>query len=190
MRKIAFVLLGVLAAASLADAQIPTSGNIFVGYSYENTNWSGLNSGLSRPNLSGWEASLEGKLFPHLGIVTDFSGHYGSESFTVVVPAVPARITTHVTGHEWELLFGPRLSIPVGNITPFAEAMFGLAHIHNGGDLPSTANTSFATALGGGLDYKLIKFLAVRLEVDYVQTRFYSTKQNNLRLSPGLVFRF
>jgi hypothetical protein len=68
--------------------------------------------------------------------------------------------------------------------------MFGVAHIHNGGDFPSSANTSFATALGGGLDYRLIKFFALRLEVDYLKTRFYDTHQNNLRLSPGLVFRF
>lgn len=188
MGKIAFILFVLMLFASLSAAQIPASGNIFVGYSYENTDWSGLHSGLSRPNLSGWAASLEGKVFPHLGIVTDFSGHYGSQSFTV--PAPGGLMQVNATGHEWELLFGPRLSIPVGNITPFAEAMFGVAHIHNGGDFPSTANTSFATALGGGLDYRLIKILALRLQVDYVQTRFYSTKQNNLRLSPGLVFRF
>jgi opacity protein-like surface antigen len=190
MGKIAFVLFILMLFASLAAAQIPTSGNIFVGYSYENTNWSGLDSSLSRPNLSGWAASLEGKVFPHLGIVTDFSGHYGSQSFTEFPPAGPGPVTVNVTGHEWELMFGPRLSIPVGKLTPFAEALFGVAHVHNGGDFPSTANTSFATGLGGGLDYRLIKFFALRLQVDYVRTRFYSTKQNNVRLSPGIVFRF
>ena len=190
MRKIACAIIGVFLLASLAAAQIPTSGNIFVGYSFENTNWSGLDSSLSRPNLNGWEASLEGKIFPHLGIVTDFGSHYGSQSFTELPPAGPGPIKVNVTGHQWEVLFGPRLSIPVGNVTPFAEAMFGVAHVHNGGDLPSTANTSFATALGGGIDYRLIKFFAVRLEVDYLRTHFYGTRQNNLRMSPGLVFRF
>ena len=188
MRKMAYVSLGVLLLGSLATAQ--TSGNIFVGYSFENTNWAGLNSSLSRPNLNGWEASLEGKVFPHLGIVTDFASHYGSQSFLTFPPAGPGPIRVNVTGHEWEVLFGPRLSIPVGNLTPFAEAMIGVAHVHNGGDFPSTANTSFATAIGGGLDYRLIKFLAVRLEGDYLQTRFYSTTQNNLRLSTGVVLRF
>ena len=68
--------------------------------------------------------------------------------------------------------------------------MIGVAHIHNGGTLPGPTNTSFATALGGGLDFRLIRILALRLEVDYLQTRFYSTTQNNLRLSPGVVVRF
>jgi len=179
--------LGVFLLASFAAAQIPTSGNIFVGYSFENTNWSGIDSGLGRPNLNGWGASLEGKVFPHVGIVTDFSSHYGSESFVAETPNGPQRI--NVSGHEWEVLFGPRLSIPVGNFTPFAEAMLGIAHIHNG-DQVDHSNTSFATALGGGLDYQLIRILAVRLEVDYVGTRFFDTKQNNVRISPGLVLRF
>jgi len=188
MRTTVYLGLTLLLLSSFGLAQIPTSGNIFVGYSYVNTDWSGLNSGLSRPNLNGWEASLEGKVFPHIGIVADFAGHYGSQSFTENTPSGPIRV--NVTGHGWELLFGPRLSIPVGNLTPFAEAMFGLAHIRNGGTFPGPTNTSFATALGGGMDYRLIKFLALRLQVDYLQTRFYSTTQNNLRLSPGLVFRF
>lgn len=188
MRKMAYIVLGVFWLASFAGAQIPTSGNIFVGYSFENTNWSGIDSGLARPNLNGWEASLEGKVFPHVGIVTDFSSHYGSESFVLESLNGPLRV--NVTGHEWEILFGPRLSIPIGNFTPFAEGMIGVAHIHNGGDFPSSSNTSFATALGGGLDYRLIRILAVRLEVDYVGTRFFDTKQNNVRLSTGIVLRF
>jgi len=188
MRKISYLGLLVLILAGLAAAQIPTSGNIFVGYSFENTNWNGIDSGLGRPNLNGWEASLEGKVFPHIGIVTDFASHFGSQSFTQDTPEGPVRV--NVTGHEWELLFGPRVSIPVGNWTPFAEGMVGLAHIHNGGDFPSSANTSFAAGVGGGLEYRLIKVLAVRLEVDYVKTRFFDTSQGNLRISPGLVLRF
>src|SRR5215471_8148863 len=130
MRKIALITLALFVLTALAAAQIPTSGNIFVGYSFENTDWAGLSSGLSRPNLHGWEASLEGKVFPHVGIVADFAGHYGSEGFTEQTLGGPVHV--NITGHEWEVLFGPRLSIPVGNLTPFAEAMFGVAHIHNG----------------------------------------------------------
>lgn len=188
MRKIGFMAVAILLCAGLAGAQVPTSGNIYLGYSFENTDWSGLNTLLSRPNLHGWEGSLEGKLFPHIGIVTDFSQHFGSESFNAVPPEGPP--TINVTGHGWEILFGPRLSIPVGNITPFAEAMFGVGHISNGGAVPSTSNTSFATALGGGLDFKIVRPLALRFEGDYLQTRFYSQTQNAVRLSTGLVFRF
>lgn len=193
MRKIGFVVIAMLLFASLASAQVPTSGNIYLGYSFENTDWSGLESTLSRPNLHGWEGSLEGKIFPHVGIVTDFSQHFGSQNFTELTPNGPQSV--HVTGHGFEILFGPRLSIPIGNFTPFAEALFGVGHISNGGstfggNLPSTSNTSFATALGGGLDFKIVRPIAWRVEADYLRTHFYSTGQNAVRLSTGVVFRF
>jgi opacity protein-like surface antigen len=192
MRRIAFMSLVVCLFAGLATAQVPTSGNVFLGYSFENTDWSGLGSGLTRPNLSGWEASLEGKIFPHIGIVADLSGHYGSENLGVlpVQPAGTSAENISVTGHELEVLFGPRVSIPIGKFTPFAEAFFGVAHIHNGGALPSSANTSFGTALGGGLDYKIIRPIGVRMEADYVQTRFFSATQDNFRFSTGVVVHF
>jgi opacity protein-like surface antigen len=188
MRRIVFVLVLVGLFAGLASAQVPTSGNVFFGYSFENSDWSGLSSGLNRPNLSGWEASLEGKVFPHIGIVADLSGHYGSESFTAATPSGTTDV--NVTGHELEVLFGPRVSIPVGKLTPFVEAFFGVAHIHNGGDFPSSSNTSFGTALGGGLDYRIIRPIAVRVEADYLQTRFFNTTQDNFRFSTGVVVRF
>lgn len=171
--------------AGLASAQVSTAGNIFLGYSFENASASALDH-LTRPNLHGWEGSLEGKLAPWVGLVTDISGHYGSQTFTEFTPAGPTNVK--VTGHEYEVLFGPRVSVSVGKITPFGEFMIGLAHIGSGGAFPT--NTSFATALGGGLDYRLFRPIAVRVEGDYVHTSFFSTGQNNIRLSTGIVFRF
>jgi opacity protein-like surface antigen len=143
---------------------------------------------LSRPNLQGWDAPLEGKISPWFGLVTDYSNHYGSQSFVELTPNGP--IPAKVTGHELEVVFGPRVSVSVGKFTPFAEAMVGVGHISTGGTFPGPANTSIATALGGGIDYRLIRPVALRLEGDYVQTRFFSATQNNLRLSTGIVFRF
>jgi opacity protein-like surface antigen len=68
--------------------------------------------------------------------------------------------------------------------------MVGLAHIHTGGTLPGPSNTSFATAVGGGLDYRLFRPVAWRVEGDYLHTKFFNTAQNNLRLSTGIVVRF
>ncbi len=187
MRKVLSTVIALFFFAGLAAAQVP-SGNVFFGYSYENTNSSALDLNLDRANLHGWEASLEGKMLPWIGIVADFSGHYGSQNFVQVTPNGTS--TINVTGHEQEVLFGPRVSIPVGKFTPFAEGMVGLAHIHTGGTLPGPSNTSFASALGGGLDYRLIKPVALRVEGDYIHTSFFNTTQNNLRLSFGVVLRF
>jgi len=192
MLKAACLGAALVLLAGLANAQLP-SGNVFVGFSYERTNSTAFGPNLVRttvssPNLHGWEASVEGKIFPFIGIVGDVSGHYGSQSFAEATPN--GLLNINVTGHEQEYLAGPRLSVPIGKFTPFAEAMVGAAHIHTGGTLPGPSNTSFATALGGGLDYRLFGPIAARVEGDYLRTSFFNSTQNNFRLSLGAVFRF
>ena len=50
-------------------AQIPTSGNVYFGYSLNHGGTGVTDSG----TLNGWEGSLEGKVFPHVGLVADVS---------------------------------------------------------------------------------------------------------------------
>jgi hypothetical protein len=195
--------LGAVAIASVffcvaANAQIPTSGNVFFGYSYFNrgglsSNLSiGLPSETSRDNMNGWEASAEGKILPFIGMVADFSEHYGANNcpIPVLVPVGTGPSSFPCSGlisHEQNFLFGPRVSISVSKIRPFAEALFGAGHASTNG---FGSNTSFATAIGGGLDYKIIRPLAWRFQGDYVQTRFFGSTQSNVRLSTGIVLRF
>jgi len=185
MMKVACIGVALFLFAGLASAQVPASGNIFFGYSFENAGSSAIVD-VTRPNLQGWEGSLEGKIAPWVGLVTDFSGRYGTQSFTVLGPEEPVNIS--VTAHEYSVLFGPRVSVPVGKITPFGEFMVGLAHIGSGGAYAT--NTSFETSLGGGIDYRLFRPIAWRFEGDYVHTEFFSTSQNDIRLTTGIVFRF
>jgi len=171
-----------------ANAQVPPSGNVFVGYSYDNAR--ALFGVTNRKSLNGWEGSLEGKIFPWVGAVVDFSGYYGSED----LPSLPipcafgsACPPSHVSTHVENVLFGPRVSFSAGKIRPFAEALFGVGHVNANA---AGSDTSFATALGGGLDYKIIRPIAWRFQGDYLQTRFFGTTQNNVRLSTGIVMRF
>lgn len=188
MLKAVGIAVALLLFTALANAQVPTSGNIFVGYSFENADSSAFNLvGVSRPNLNGWEASLEGKVFPAVGIVADFSGHYGSTNIQELPPA-GGPINVNVTGHEEEVMFGPRFSVPVGKFRPFAEFEFGVGHINTDNGFGS--NTSFAMAFGGGIDYRIVRPLAWRFEGDYVSTRFFGSSQSDVRISTGLVFRF
>lgn len=185
MRNSVFVVCSLLLLAGLASAQIPTSGNVFFGYSFYNTDLSSIDSA----NTNGWELSVEGKALPWVGIVADFDGHYGSQNFVFcTVPQGPPCGVFNASFTEHNFLFGPRVSMSVGKFRPFAEALFGGAHISANNGVSS--DTSFATALGGGLDYKIIKPIAWRFQGDYVQTRFFGTTQNNVRLSTGIVVRF
>jgi hypothetical protein len=192
MRKIALIFSSLLLFATLAAAQIP-SANVFFGYSYYNTD----PSSIERVNTNGWEASVEGKIIPLLGFVADVDSHYGSQNFlcTQTSQGCPVSVisgqgtaTLNDSFTEYNFLFGPRVSVSVSKFRPFAEALFGGAHVslnHNAG-----SDTSFATAIGGGLDYKIIRPVAWRFQGDYVQTRFFGATQNNVRISTGFVLRF
>lgn len=183
MRK-AIILLALF-SAGVAAAQIPTAGNVYFGYTYYNTQLS-----VTRGSLNGWQGTLEGKLFPVLGIVADITGHYGSQEFPNPGATCPVGVVCSplsVNAHIYEALFGPRVSVPVGKFRPFAEAEFGVGHVTTNG---FGSDTSWATALGGGLDYRILRPLAWRFQGDYVRTQFFSGHQNNVRLSTGIVIRF
>jgi opacity protein-like surface antigen len=182
MRKAVIILVGILLFSGLALAQVP-GGNIYFGYTYYNTDLS-----LHRGNLNGFEATLEGKLVPVLGIVADITGHYGSLSFPFSCPVSPGpTCTASANAHQYEVMFGPRVSIPVGKFRPFGEFEVGVGHVTTNG---FGSDTSYATAVGGGLDYKIFGPVAWRLEGDYVRTHFFSAGQNNFRFSTGIAFRF
>jgi len=178
-RKKLVILLSLFLLTSLAAAQVP-KGNIFFGYSYVTAD---LNTN-DRSNLNGWEGSLEGKVLPFVGIVADFSGHYGSNNF----PSGTTIIS--VDGREHNFMFGPRVSAPIGKFRPFVHALLGAGHVSVSAPGFSASDTSLATAIGGGLDYHLAPALAWRFQGDYLQTRFFGNTQNNARLSTGIVLNF
>jgi hypothetical protein len=182
-----FIALAIVLFTGLANAQIPR-GNVFFGYSYYNTDLSSID----RANTNGWEASLEGKVIPWVGIVADFDSHYGSQNFPTICPACPVGVplsgTVNASFTEENFLFGPRVSVSVAKFRPFAEALFGGAHVSANNGIGS--DISFATALGGGLDYKIIPLVAWRFQGDYVQTRFFGATQDNVRFSTGIVVHF
>lgn len=185
MRNVLFSAIIFCLFATLATAQVPTSGNVFFGYSYDHTNLSGIDS----ISTNGWEATLEGKVLPFIGIVADFSAYYGSEDFPAPnvcgIPCVGPTFNVNVSEHNY--LFGPRVSMSVGKFRPFAEGMIGVGHAN--ANAAGTDN-SFASAVGGGLDYRLIRLIAWRFQGDYMHTHLFGTAQNNVRLSTGIVVHF
>jgi hypothetical protein len=188
VRNLFLITLTAGLFCSMVAAQVPTSGNVYFGYSYYHTNLSSIDTA----GTNGWVGSLEGKVFPFVGIVADISAHYGSQNFPTAIPPCPVPApncsgTINVDVSEHNYLFGPRVSFSAGRFRPFAEAMFGVGHV-NANDAGS--DTSFATALGGGIDYRIFRPIAWRFEGDYVQTRFFGAHQNNTQLSTGIVFKF
>ena len=175
MQKISGIVIALLLLGGAGFAQVPTSGNVFIGYSYNRANFAG-----DGVNLNGWTGALEGKVAPFLGVVADISGEYGSG----------------VSQHN--VLFGPRVSTSIGRIRPFAHVLVGVSHVSGapffqvvgGGSGGGGSDTSFSDAIGGGIDYKLIKLIAWRFQGDLLQTRFFDDTQNDFRFSTGVVVHF
>jgi hypothetical protein len=184
----------LLLFATLASAQLP-GGNVYVGYSFVRadipTNTI-LATTSGSTNFSGWNGSLELKFLPWVGGVADFGGNYGTQHINlnceVIVPCPTTSFNANLNLHTY--LFGPRVSVPIGRVTPFAHALFGLAQTGGHALSFSESDSSFSTALGGGIDYRLIRPIAWRLQGDLLHTRFFGSTQNNFRFSTGLVLRF
>lgn len=168
-----------MAAAGMA--QIPSLGNVYLGYALNHGSTGATRSG----TLNGWEASVEGKMLPFVGIVADFGAQYGTQQI------LPAFGFGNESVRVESYLFGPRASVTVGKFRPFAHALIGAAHVNeSSAGLTFNSETQFADALGGGLDYHLIPRVSWRVQLDDLQTRFNGRRQDNTRFSTGLAFRF
>lgn len=182
MRKLFFIATLLLALPLVALAQEAPKAEIFGGYSYLRFNPDGPSNSL---DMNGWNASAAVNFTKYAGIVADFSGHYDEISFT----------GGKVDISSYLFLVGPRFSLRKNEtVTPFGHVLLGAMRAH------ASANTlagrikdndsAFAMAIGGGVDAKVTKNLAVRIfQADYVLTRFDDETQNNFRVSTGLVLR-
>ena len=190
MKKLALLCGAMLLFAGLASAQDSPKVEAFGGYSYLR-----VNPGFEAPgeNFNGGSGSVAYNFTPMLGVVADFGGYHWSQQ------GVDATAVTY--------LFGPKVALRHGPITPFAQALFGGAHL-SGSDnnecdtvrirpqgtiqeCGSGSENAFSMAIGGGMDYEIKQGLSWRIiQGDYLLTRFFGDTQNNGRLSTGVVFRF
>jgi len=182
------LLVSLLAVLSLfgatAHAQDTPKVDVFAGYSYLQAN-PGV-SGVDSFHLQGGSASAAYNFNNWLSGVADFGGYNNGNIHN---SGASGTLTTY--------LFGPRVSYRhLGRFTPFGQVLFGAAHANSSVFGTTNSENSFATSVGGGVDYRLFHHLAIRpFQVDYLLTRFGvgtsgTQSQNNLRVSTGIVFRF
>ncbi|HLI64491.1 MAG TPA: outer membrane beta-barrel protein [Terriglobales bacterium] len=170
------VVLALLVLGSLAAQAQQGAGKIdlFGGYSYFDGSTSG-NAG--RYGLNGWNGQATYNFSRWLGATADFGGYYGSPF--------------SASSNDYTFLFGPTVSIGMGHVTPFAHALFGVDRFHTTVVGGSGTDSSFAMAVGGGLDVPVKGIFAIRAaQLDWLRTSHFSNSQNNLRVSTGVVFRF
>ena len=190
LRKVLVVLFSLAAFGSHGWAQIPRGGDVFIGYSFSQGETNAGALGTRGSNMNGWEGSAEAKFLPWIGLVGDFDWHYGGADFATCAPAPCTPQKSRVNASRHNLLFGPRASMSFGKYTPFAEFLMGIAHQVDSGAGVSVVDNSFATAIGGGLDYRLIKGFAWRVQADSIHSGLFGPGGKDLRLSTGLVIIF
>jgi opacity protein-like surface antigen len=168
-----------------AQAQDVPKFDVFAGYSYVREN--PATSGIGSFSMNGGSASLAYNATPWLSAVADFGGYHTDN---ILGTGIDGTLSTY--------LFGPRISYRHDSrITPFGQVLFGVAHIGGDNGLAfSTSNNSVAMAIGGGVDFKVSHRFSIRpVQVDYLMTHFNelgtgAQRQNNLRVSTGVVFHF
>jgi Outer membrane protein beta-barrel domain len=181
LRKLSAIAFVLCLLGAAAVAQVPTSGNVYFGYS--------LNHGTVDPladtgTLNGWEASLEGRVLPHIGLVAEVSQQFGSLFFLPINDNVDVRTE--------QFLFGPRLSFRAGPVRPFVHVLVGVGHAHEINHFAGyeDSDTAFANTFGGGVDYRLAGPLNWRVELESLNTNFFGDWQHNTRFSTGIAVHF
>jgi len=179
MKKLVLVAVLLFGFSVLAVAQDVPVAEVFGGYSYVRVNPTAQQSSDS-VNLNGFSTSIALNANKIAGVVVDFGGYYGT---------VPNE--SNVNLHIYSLMFGPRINIRKGKVTPFVQALFGYAHaavVSN--DTTYSKENDFAMAYGGGVDINVNKHISIRpAQVEYVGIKSGQDLLNNFRYSAGIIFK-
>lgn len=179
------IVVGLLFCGS-GRAQEASRVDVGVDYNYLRTN--APPGGCGCITLQGGDGWLSFNFTHHVAVVGQVSGQHAS----------------NIAGSGADLTFtsflaGPRVSFDVSRrLVPFAQVLFGGAHASGslapGNSFVDGSSNAFAMTAGGGIDIGLSRRLAIRAaELDYFMTRFkngVNDRQNNLRVSAGIVFHF
>ena len=172
---LALALLLVLLAASPLAAGEPLGTNLFGGYSYLK---------LDESSRHGANLALDFRAFGPVAGFVDVSTHWGSEE------GVSLNDVTLMAGPG--VRFGNRLGTAF-----FVRALAGL--VQDKGTVSvldvdiSETDSRFGVLAGGGVDFRVTKKLAARVQADYLWndvSEGVASSSSGLRASAGIVYRF
>ena len=160
---------------------------LYGGYSYVFRTFNPTSNSVAFAGRNGWDASFKVPVIgSFLGVKGDVSGSYLNNDLD------PNLNTKSLT-----FLIGPQVGFHLGRSTLFAHGMVGSAHLTEKPLPDLRSDTTFAVAVGAGLDVGLSRYFAWRITGDYFNTHYRATDQNireilnsNGRVSTGPVLRF
>jgi hypothetical protein len=176
---LAFLLIVLFGRTVLTHAQTDTPKlEAYGGFDYVRFNVNADVSGFppsSSYNLFGGGGQIEYNATDRFGIVGGFAG-VGSVG----------------RGVAFSYLFGPRVNFRHDKVTVFGEGLLG-GFLSSAGIGRLAVENNFALGVGGGVDYALSRYVAIRpVEAQYFLTTLpdgLNDRQNSFRFSTGVAIR-
>ena len=173
------ILPALLAFGVAANAEEASTPQYEVGLNYS---WLHVNSANYdyQKTGNGGSGYFEYNLSNMVGLVADFGGYANTRK------GIDDKLLTY--------MFGPRFNWRHKRLTPYVQFLFGGAYAWSGPN--SATQNAFATAAGGGLDYRFSNHITIKpIQVEYVKTQInsangFGSHQNDVRYSGGAVFTF
>jgi hypothetical protein len=183
--RVVVLLFATIGAAPSLWAQTDQSQfELYGGYDYVRFNINANVSGQPPSqtfNGNGGEGQFVFNVNRWLGILGDVSGIWATSS------------NSSSSGAAIPYLFGPRLNLRRGRITPFAQVLIGGVATSSGIAYYGWQD-HFAMTAGGGIDLRVSKHVSARpLQAEYFLTKIpdgLNNRQNNFRYSAGISLLF
>ena len=170
-RRWAKITVFLFTALPLLHSQEIPRGQLFGGYSY--LNFDSRSFGFAnRSSLNGYTVSPAFNITYGIGVVAEVSGQYGSRM------------------NFRDVTIGPQFVYGRGNLVFSGHALFGSTRsfVNVGA---GERDRERGALLGGALDLGISSRFAIRVfQADYVRSTLFDGKQNSVRISTGLVYRW
>lgn len=172
MKRAIWILPAILLFSLAARAQETPSWEIGGAYSYMRADINGSNF-----SMNGGQGSATQNINNWFGGRFEVNAYHGTEGSS----------TVSAQTFTWGPVFSYR---HFKSVTPFAHFQLGAIHASQGYLGISQSAIKFAMAGGAGADIRLNKYASIRLQGDYMLSRFLTLNQNNIEGTVGLVLRF
>ena len=187
-KSFGIIFVGLLLLSLPVMAQDNPKVEVFGGYQYlhiGSNSSAGIDSG---QGFNGWDAAAQFNFNKNFGVEGEFGGAYATVS--------------GVKFHLYNYTGGPVVFTNIGSIKPFAHVLFGGTQLSGSQSGVSISFNGYTTLVGGGVDARVNKALAIRVvQFDWLYYHFGSKNiggttipsfsgSNNVRIATGVVVRF
>jgi hypothetical protein len=196
MRKLTLLCVAILCVAGTVGAQTNTTAAVATGTA-DAPQTGGYGGDVGYPWQVGMNFAYERFDIGHnnnnlYGVQTDVTRFIGDSMFGVE-GAVSATFGKLVATDREQVAFyggGVHIGKRTGKIQPWGHVVVGGAHDRFNQTVGNPSFNGFGMLAGGGVDYQLKSHLALRMEGDFLGTRFGGVWQKSISVGGGLVINF